>query len=125
VQNVVTYAAILAVDNAELLLRPGMTAAATIVIETKRATLSVPNAALRFAPSPELRKQLGMPDVAQGRQKTGKPELKGVQVWTVDGFMPKANPVSVGVSDGAFTELLGDALKPGTELIVDVEEKKR
>src|SRR5690606_27207126 len=50
VSNVVTYKAILTVDNDDLLLRPGMTATADIVVESVEDALLVPNAALRYAP---------------------------------------------------------------------------
>jgi len=49
-QTVVTYQAILSVDNSERLLRPGMTATATITTDERKGVLLVPNAALRFSP---------------------------------------------------------------------------
>ncbi|HXX65967.1 MAG TPA: efflux RND transporter periplasmic adaptor subunit, partial [Polyangiaceae bacterium] len=53
VQNVVTYDAVIDVDNSDLRLRPGMTANVTIVYADHRDVLAVPNAALRFRPPPE------------------------------------------------------------------------
>ena len=50
VQGVVTYKAVLTIDNSELLIRPGMTATAEIVVEQVQDALLVPNAALRFSP---------------------------------------------------------------------------
>ena len=58
-QNVVTYEALLSVDNADMALRPGMTATAGIVTEEKRAVLLVPNAALRFTPPEVLAQEAG------------------------------------------------------------------
>lgn len=58
-QNVVTYEAVLAVDNADLALRPGMTATANMVTEEKRGVLMVPNAALRFTPPDVLAQENG------------------------------------------------------------------
>lgn len=52
-QNVVTYTTIVEVDNPEMKLRPGMTATVSIVTGEARNILRVPNAALRFTPSPE------------------------------------------------------------------------
>ncbi|MEN8196170.1 MAG: efflux RND transporter periplasmic adaptor subunit, partial [Pseudomonadota bacterium] len=49
-EGVVTYETYLAVDNSELLLRPGMTATAEITVKTIKAALLVPNEALRFVP---------------------------------------------------------------------------
>jgi len=54
VQNVVTYDAVIEVENPELKLRPGMTANATIVYDRREKVLRVPNAALRFRPPPAL-----------------------------------------------------------------------
>lgn len=124
-QNVVTYEAILAVDNAEMLLRPGMTAAATIVIETKKDVVAAPNAALRFAPSTEIQAQLRIPGVPKGPRKPTIAEKKGAEVWLLEGETPKQTSISTGVSDGAFTELVGQHLAVGTQVIVDVEEKKK
>ncbi len=51
-QNVVTYAAVVDVDNADLRLRPGMTANASIITAERTGVLKIPNAALRFRPPP-------------------------------------------------------------------------
>jgi HlyD family secretion protein len=53
-QNVVTYDAVIDVVNDDLKLRPGMTANSTVVYAEKDDALSVPNAALRFRPPPEM-----------------------------------------------------------------------
>ena len=66
VQNVVTYTAIVAVDNPELKLRPGMTATVTIVTARRNDALAVPNAALRFKPA-------GAPAASSGRG-AGRPD---------------------------------------------------
>ena len=50
INGVVTYTAVLALDNSELLLRPGMTATADIVISEVKNALLIPNAALRYTP---------------------------------------------------------------------------
>lgn len=126
VQNVVTYEAILAVDNGELLLRPGMTASATLVIETKHDVLSVPNAALRFAPSAEVQAQLRIPGFPKGpRKPTLAPDKPGSEVWVLEAQLPVKKSIVTGASDGAFTELLRGELKEGTAVIIDVEEKKQ
>lgn len=119
-QNVVTYEAVLAVDNAELLLRPGMTATATIVAEQRKGVLSVPNAALRFTP-PNL-----------PREEAQRPRARGV--WTLpaqggggaDEPKPRFVPIKTGASDGRRSEVLSGAVRAGDELLVDViEEAKR
>ena len=72
--NVVTYKAVLTVDNSELLLRPGMTATAQIVTQEVPDALAVPNAALRYAPPREQKSQgfsvtsLFMPRMPRGER---------------------------------------------------------
>jgi HlyD family secretion protein len=71
-QNVVTYEAVLAVDNSGLLLRPGMTATASVVTQRKEGVLLVPNAALRFTPpevaaaGQEPRRGIFLPGITRG-----------------------------------------------------------
>ena len=67
-QNVVTYDAVVRVDNDQLKLRPGMTASATFIVEDKRDALLVPNAALRFTPSdPKIAALAPTPPAGEGR----------------------------------------------------------
>jgi len=111
-ENVVTYEAVLAVDNSELLLRPGMTATATIVADLRKDVLAVPNAALRFTPA------------TLTPQQTSKPARRGV--WILKGETPSFVALRTGVSDGSMSEVLSGDLKPGSDVLVDViEEKKR
>ncbi len=105
-QNVVSYEAVLQVDNNELLLRPGMTATATILADVRPHVLAVPNAALRFAP-PRLE-----PDQA--------PKPGERRVWVLRGDKLAPVPVQTGVSDGSYTEVRGGALAPGAEVVIDV-----
>jgi HlyD family secretion protein len=118
-QNVVTYQAVLAVDNGERLLRPGMTCTATIVAETKSNVLVVPNAALRFTPPPSKgRAADGSSDKHVGLET----ELRKQHVYTPGSAEPVLVPVRAGVSDGQVTEIVSGELKAGTEVIVDVRE---
>lgn len=104
VQNVVTYDVVIKVDNPDLKLKPGMTANVSIVISAKEDVLKVPNAALRFRPS-EITKT--------------KEQQKGSGVWVIQNGKPKRVPVSAGISDGNYTEIITDALKEGQEVIVE------
>src|SRR5690606_34997686 len=53
VNNIVTYETVLSVANPELLLRPGMTATAEILVDKRDDAVLVPNRALRFLPLDE------------------------------------------------------------------------
>jgi HlyD family secretion protein len=113
--NVVTYKAILSVDNRALMLRPGMTATATIVTETKPDVVLVPNAALRFAPP----KRVG--PGAPAEEATSTPAKGERGVYVIDRDELRRIPVKSGATDGAHTELLGDALTVGSKVVVDLE----
>jgi HlyD family secretion protein len=110
-QNVVTYEAVLLVDNSELLLRPGMTATATIIADERKDVLTVPNAALRFTP----------PTV-----ESEKASSRGARrVWIMKAEEPEAIVIKTGASDGTITEVVSGDLKEGSEVLTDVVEKKR
>ena len=108
IQNVVTYEAVLEVDNPELLLRPGMTASVKVRTAEAPDALHVPNAALRFTP----------PDHAQ--------EPKRHTVWVLrDGELVPLRVVP-GISDGVVTQIDDDGtLQPGDEVLVDLSPKGR
>jgi HlyD family secretion protein len=112
--NVVSYEAILTAQNDDLLLRPGMTATATIVSEKKANALVVPNTALRFTP-PVTKTGFGPPGVAP-------PAPDGPQVYVLENGAPKAVSVKTGSTDGTSTEITGGDLDVGAEVIVDVTE---
>jgi HlyD family secretion protein len=125
VQGVVTYKAILTVDNSELLLRPGMTATAQITVHEVENALLVPNAALRFSPTgeesaaPGFLKRL-LPGMPQFRAPSPREEIGPArQVWVVRDGAPAAVAVVVGATDGNHTEILEGAIEPGQAVIVD------
>ena len=91
-------------DNPELKLKPGMTANVSIIISTKKDVLKIPNAALRFRLS------------EKGAQTS---EKKGPGVWILEKGKPRRVPVTAGISDGSFTELLSGDIREGQELIVE------
>jgi HlyD family secretion protein len=118
VQNVVTYDAVIDVDNADLKLKPGMTANATFVVAERDDVLRAPNAALRFRPPPELMAQ-GKPDGGGRRGGHGPEQSDRRTVWALRGPSPEPVPVQVGVTDGSFTELVEGALKEGDALVTE------
>ncbi|HYA11712.1 MAG TPA: efflux RND transporter periplasmic adaptor subunit [Thermodesulfovibrionales bacterium] len=104
VQNVVTYDVVIQVANPELKLKPGMTANVSIIISLKKDVLKIPNAALRFKPVE--------------RNKTSI-QQKGAGVWILEQEKPKRVPVSIGISDGSYTELVSGKISEGQEVIVE------
>lgn len=105
-QNVVTYNVVISVDNSHLLLKPGMTANVTFIIETKKNIIKVPNVSLRFK----------MPDSQPSKQQG---------VWVIRGGKPARVPVKTGISDGEWTEILEGDIREGDEVIVDIIKKDR
>lgn len=113
VQNVVTYDVVIKVDNPELKLKPGMTANVSIVLQSKKDILRIPNAALRFSPDG---KDKGR---AQGQKE------KGPGVWALEAGNAKRIPIKTGISDGSYTELVSGEVSEGQELIVESLEKQK
>lgn len=129
--NVVTYTTTLNVDNADLSLRPGMTAAATIVAKEAKGVLLVPNTALRFSPASSngaaaasggsiLSKM--MPRPPNTRPKTAGMDRRGGgprQIWVLENGQPVAKEVRTGISDGRNTEVSGAGLSEGMAVITE------
>jgi HlyD family secretion protein len=134
VQNVVTYDAVIDVDNAELKLKPGMTANVTFVYAEKDDVLKVPNAALRFKPPPGLLGDAGGAKAptgggAQAAGATGRGPVSGTRpgepldrrtVWAYEDDKPTTHRIRTGISDGTWTEVVEGDLKAGDLVITDV-----
>lgn len=110
--NVITYDVVILIDNNDLKLKPGMTAEVKMLVAHKKDVLRVPTAVLRFIPPPyalvdEGSIELNNTSVAWVPLKNGR--LKAVSI----------NP---GVSDEAFTEILGGNLGEGEKVIVEATE---
>ena len=140
VQNVVTYDAVIEVDNDSLRLKPGMTANVTFVYAERPSVLRVPSAALRFRPPPQLLASVASPNgTPEAHGKHGKHAGKdqagnaGVEqadsakaprsVWAFRGGTPVEVPVEVGVADGSRVELTSGDLQEGDVLITDAITK--
>jgi len=129
VEGVVTYKAILKVDNSDLKLRPGMTATALITVNQVTDALTVPNAALRFRPPEEdatpqrsfLRSIMPGPPSFRPPSKQEEPDGKRALNVLRDG-KPVKIAVVVGVTDGKFTEVTGGDLKAGDAVITGLAE---
>jgi HlyD family secretion protein len=131
VQGVVTYKAILTIDNAELMIRPGMTATAQVVVQEVSGALLVPNAALRFAPPSAGTEQPGLLQrlfpMFHSRRPTSRPEDTGrsQKVWILRDGQPVPISVIVGSTDGRRTEIVEGEIASGQPVIVDAASNKR
>ena len=115
--NVVTYEVVISAPNADLKLKPGLTANVTIYTQERSGVLAVANKALRFTPTKEtVGKDMKIVD-CKGKNK----------VWTLNDKTLTAHPVTIGQTDGINTEIT-KGLKQGdkivTEIVVNVPEEE-
>jgi HlyD family secretion protein len=101
VQNVVTYDVVVSVDNSDLALKPGLTAATRIIIDQRSAVLRVPNQALRYVPT-----------------GTVLHETKQPRVWVLRDETPTPVQVTGGLEDDEFTEIVQGDLKVDDKVII-------
>jgi HlyD family secretion protein len=129
--SVVNYEARLTVANPEGLLRPGMTATATIATEKTAQSLLVPNGALRFNPDeankPQqgagLNVQVGLKEEEQ-KATIGVGSRQQIYILKDDGTLEKID-VTVGQSDGRLTAVSSSKLKPGMKVVTGVKAKAK
>ena len=106
--NVVTYEVVISAPNADLKLKPGLTANVTIYTAERKNVTCVPSKALRYTPTKETIGKRKIVD-CNGKNK----------VWTLEGNNIVAHRVNIGMTDGTNTELL-DGLKTGTQVITGI-----
>lgn len=120
--SVVSYEARLSVANVDGLLRPGMTATATIATQNTGKQMLVPNGALRFRPDSEAEEEGGVLNPQIGLEKKDQEATIGVgsrqqvQVLQEDGSL-KVVSVTTGPSDGRMTVVKSAELKPGMKVV--------
>ncbi len=148
VQNVVTYDAVIDVDNPDLRLRPGMTANVTVVISERPDAVRISNAALRYRPigmaaasgsAPGAAGPASAPGAAGGRQNgapgaaapagapggavrpsPGRPIATDQRtVWRLAGGKLEPVRIRIGITDGTLTEVIEGGLKPGDSIVTD------
>ena len=145
-QNVVTYDAVIDVDNGELKLRPGMTANVNFVFANREDVLRIPNAALRYRPSAEVLEALGLDakkmrggeGSGDGSMRSGKGGKSGKDgkrepgaasaadetpdrraVWKLSGGAPQMVRIKTGTTDGTKTEVVDGPLAENDQVITD------
>jgi HlyD family secretion protein len=101
VQNIVTYDIVVSIDNSDLALKPGMTAATRIITDQRNDVLRVPNQALRYDPSGQRSK------IASGQ----------AHIWVLRNGQPVSISIVLGLEDDSFTEIVSGDLKPDDHVI--------
>lgn len=104
--NVVTYEVVISAPNADLKLKPGLTANVTIYTAERKGVLSVPSKALRFIPQKETVGKMKIVDAANAKNK----------VWTIEGNSIVAHKVNIGMTDGTNTQIVG-GIAEGTKVV--------
>ncbi len=106
--NVVTYEVVISAKNADMKLKPGLTANVTIFTNEKNNVVSVPTKALKFTPNEKMLTEDQVVKDCKGEHK----------VWTLDGNTFTAHPVQVGITNGIMTEITS-GLKSGQKVITE------
>jgi HlyD family secretion protein len=130
VEGVTTYKTVLNVDNADLALRPGMTATADILVQKVSDALLIPNAALRFTPPAQTDEakdsgsMVGMllprPPRSAPKARVNETDHGDQRVWVLSDNQPQEVAIKVGATNGVLTQVLSGAIEPGMALITDV-----
>jgi HlyD family secretion protein len=132
-QNVVTYTIEVITDNSDGRLLPYLTANVQFELSRSTGVLLVPNAALRWFPQ-AAQVDAKFKDIVEGApgnpgaglQKAAQADAKKRQgyVWTQDGSFVKPVKVGIGPTDGAMTEVQGEEVKEGLEVIVGEQRQE-
>jgi HlyD family secretion protein len=132
VQNVVTYDAVVRIDNKELLLKPGMTANVQFLVSQKKQVLAIPNMAIRFKPPDQkdeaqdlLRQEKSRAAPQAGARRTsrtggggGGPSARRVRIYVVRDSTAQPVQVQLGITDGSKTEVAEGDLKESDAVII-------
>ena len=108
--NVVTYQVVISAPNANLKLKPGLTANVTIFTKEVKNVLSVPSKALKFTPNEKM--------LTDGQSIQDVPAPN--KVWTLEDGVFKAHKVEVGLTNGITTEITS-GLKAGQKVVTEFQ----
>ena len=133
VQNVVTYDAVVRIDNKELLLKPGMTANVQFLVSRKEGVLTIPNMAMRFKPPDQkdeaqelLRREQTRAAPTVGARKTSRSPGGGggggggrrITLYVLSAGKAEPIEVQLGITDGSKTEVRDGELKENDPVII-------
>jgi len=120
VSGVVTYSAVIQVENPEEKLRPGMTATVTIKTREAKAVTKVPNAALRYKPTPPMGPDgKPMPVTPDTPLKKGEGRVHVIINDKPGEEKDEIRVIQIGVTDGLSTEVVNNTLSVGTKIVTD------
>lgn len=108
VSNVVTYTVVVAVENENNILKPGMSANVSIITNRKNDALCADNAAMRFTPS----------------EITGGKKFDNQGIWVLRKNKPERISIKTGITDSDFTEIISKEIQEGEEIIIGKLNKK-
>ena len=122
--GVVTYTAVVNVENRDLAYVPGETGLMTFVGEHRDRAIRIPNNAITFRPAPDLLKSLGQeePPLPQQNSKDTRPG-RLARVWTFKDGRFDAVTLRVGLASDSWTELLDGPVRPGDLLVTQATAK--
>jgi HlyD family secretion protein len=127
VQNVVTYDAVIDIGNPDLKLKPGMTANVTFVYAQADDVLRIPNAALRFRPTPQLLAWIGggRPSTPASSAAGGPPAREAEEanrrtIWALHAGVPAPTTIETGITDGTVTQVVAGDLRVGERVVIDI-----
>ena len=136
VQNVVTYDAVVRIDNKEMLLKPGMTANVQFLVSQKEDVLTIPNMAIRFKPPEEkneaqelLRQEQSRTAPRPGARRTSRTgggggaearRVRQVRIYVLRDAKAQPVDVQLGISDGSKTEVISGDLKENDPVIIGI-----
>ena len=136
IQNVVTYDAVVRIDNKELLLKPGMTANVQFLVSEKEDVLTIPNMALRFRPPDDkneaqdlLRQEQSRTAPRVGARRTSRPgggggggderqRVRQVRVYVVKDSKMQPIEVQLGITDGSKTEVVTGPINENEPVVI-------
>ncbi|MGD0023773.1 MAG: efflux RND transporter periplasmic adaptor subunit, partial [Xanthobacteraceae bacterium] len=121
VQNVVTYDIVLSVDNSDLALKPGMTAAAQIVVAQRSDVIRVPDQALRYVPKGYVAPPAPPAPPGAAPATPSATQSNQGQVWVLRDGKPVAVAVVLGLDDDTYTEIVSGNVQPG-DLVITGEQ---
>lgn len=121
--NIISYEVTTFVDNAKLLLRPGMSATATIKTASVKNALIIPYQALLFNPNEVEKKSSGM--AMMGPPKRSKRSYSGIgnkgSVWILENGVPKEVEIDIGITNGRSAQVLGESISADSKVIIRKE----